>query len=86
MARNGTEFGIKVSGLGDDWFTCQAALPDVLLFPGFTREDTNRDIGDSAIMETYGVGASPSQPPRPSSSSSAERRRTQPTTPSKCTR
>jgi hypothetical protein len=56
MARNGTEFGIKVSGLGDDWFTCQAALPDVLLFPGFTREDTNRDIGDSAIMETYGVG------------------------------
>jgi hypothetical protein len=56
MARNGTEFGIKVSGLGDDWFTCQAALPDVLLFPGFTREDTNGDIGVSAIMETYGVG------------------------------
>jgi hypothetical protein len=56
MARNGTEFGIKVSGLGDGWFTCEAALPEVLLFPGFTREDTNRDIGDSAIMETYGVG------------------------------
>jgi len=56
MARNGTEFGLQVSGLGDRWFTCQAALPEVLLFPGFTREDTNRDIGDSAIMETYGVG------------------------------
>ncbi len=50
MARNGTEFGLQVSGLGDRWFTCEAALPDVLLFPGFTREDTNRDIGDSAIM------------------------------------
>ena len=56
MCRNGTDFGIRVSGLGDQWFTCQAALPEVLLFPGFTREDTNRDIGDSAIMETYGVG------------------------------
>lgn len=56
MCRNGTDFGIKVSGLGDQWFTCQAALPDVLLFPGFTKDDVNRDIGDSAIMETYGVG------------------------------
>lgn len=56
MCRNGTDFGIKVSGLGDDWFTCQAALPDVLLFPGFTKADVNRDIGDSAIMETLGIG------------------------------
>lgn len=56
MCRNGTDFGIKVSGLGDEWFTCQAALPEVLLFPGFTKDDVNRDIGDSAIMETYGVG------------------------------
>jgi len=56
MCRNGTDFGIKVSGLGDEWFTCEAALPDVLLFPGFTKDDVNRDIGDSAIMETYGIG------------------------------
>lgn len=56
MARNGTDFGIKVSGLGDVWFTCAAAQPDVLLFPGFTRDDVNPDIGDSAIMETYGIG------------------------------
>ncbi|TYB83803.1 MAG: DUF1116 domain-containing protein [Kosmotoga sp.] len=56
MARNGTDFGIQIAGLGDQWFTCEAALPDVLLFPGFTKEDVNRDIGDSAIMETYGVG------------------------------
>ncbi len=56
MARNGTDFGIKVAGLGDTWFTCPAAQPDVLLFPGFDRADVNPDIGDSAIMETYGVG------------------------------
>ncbi len=57
MARNGTDFGIKVSGLGDKWFTAPAAVPKVLLFPGFTPEDVNPDIGDSAIMETLGVGA-----------------------------
>jgi hypothetical protein len=56
MARNGTDFGIRVSGLGDQWFTCPAAKPDVLLFPGFTPEDVNPDIGDSAIMETLGIG------------------------------
>ncbi|HQN60772.1 DUF1116 domain-containing protein [Mesotoga prima] len=56
MARNGTDFGIQIAGIENEWFTCQAALPDVLLFPGFTKDDVNRDIGDSAIMETYGVG------------------------------
>jgi hypothetical protein len=56
MARNGTDFGIQIAGLGNQWFTCPAAQPDVLLFPGFTPEDVNPDIGDSAIMETYGVG------------------------------
>lgn len=56
MCRNGTDFGVRVSGLGDTWFVCPAAQPDVLLFPGFTKEDVNRDIGDSAIMETYGIG------------------------------
>ncbi|MGC9489922.1 MAG: DUF1116 domain-containing protein [Thermovirgaceae bacterium] len=56
MARNGTEMGVRISGLGDQWFTCEAALPDVLLFPGFTKDDVNRDIGDSAIMETLGIG------------------------------
>lgn len=56
MSRNGTEFGIKVSGLGDEWFTAPAAIPEVLLFPGFTKDDVNPDIGDSAIMETLGVG------------------------------
>ncbi len=56
MARNGTDFGIQVSGLGDQWFTAPAPVPEVLLFPGFTQADVNPDMGDSAITETYGVG------------------------------
>ena len=56
MARNGTEFGLQVSGTGNQWFTAPAPVPDVLLFPGFTKEDVNPDIGDSAIMETVGLG------------------------------
>ncbi len=56
MARNGTEFGIKVSGLGERWFTGPAGIVDGLLFPGYTAEDTNPDIGDSVIAETAGIG------------------------------
>jgi hypothetical protein len=56
MARNGTDFGIRVSGLGDAWFTAPAAVPDGLYFPGFTAADANPDIGDSAITETAGIG------------------------------
>ncbi len=57
MARNGTDFGIRVSGLGDRWFTAPAAVPDGLYFPGFTNADANPDIGDSTITETAGIGA-----------------------------
>jgi len=56
MARNGTEFGIRVSGLGDRWFTAPAEIIDGLFFPGFTAEDANPDIGDSVITETTGIG------------------------------
>jgi Protein of unknown function (DUF1116) len=56
MARNGVEFGIRVAGLGDRWFTGPASAVDGLYFPGFTAADANRDTGDSAIMETYGLG------------------------------
>ena len=56
MARNGTEFGIRVSGLGDQWFTAPAEIIDGLFFPGFTKEDANPDIGDSVITETSGIG------------------------------
>ena len=56
MARNGTEFGIRVSGLGERWFTAPSELVRGLFFPGFGPEDANPDIGDSAITETVGVG------------------------------
>ena len=56
MARNGTDFGIKVSGLGDKWFTAQAPFVKALYFPGFTESDACRDIGDSVITETAGIG------------------------------
>lgn len=57
MARNGTDFGIRVSGLGDRWFTAPAEIPVGLFFPGYTQEDANPDIGDSTITETAGIGA-----------------------------
>ncbi len=56
LARNGTDFGMRVSGLGDDWFTAPAEIPDGLYFPGFSSEDANADIGDSTITETVGIG------------------------------
>jgi hypothetical protein len=56
MARNGTDFGVQLSGTGSQWFTGPAPVPDALFFPGFTKDDANPDIGDSAITETYGLG------------------------------
>jgi hypothetical protein len=56
MARNGTDFGIRVSGLGDRWFTAPVAVPKGLYFPGFTADDASGDIGDSTITETAGIG------------------------------
>lgn len=56
MARNGTDFGIKVSGTGNKWFTGKSPVPDALFFPGYTKADANPDIGDSAITETFGLG------------------------------
>jgi len=56
MARNGTDFGIRVSGLGNRWFTAPAPHVKALYFPGFTEKDANPDIGDSTITETAGIG------------------------------
>ena len=56
LARNGTDFGIRISGLGDRWFTAPAPPVEGLYFPGFTEEDANPDLGDSTIMETVGIG------------------------------
>ena len=56
MSRNGTEFGIRVAGLGDRWFTAPVEMPRGLYFPGFTEADANPDLGDSTIIETVGLG------------------------------
>jgi hypothetical protein len=57
MCRNGTDFGIRVAGLGDQWFTAPVEIPRGLYFPGFSAADANPDIGDSAILEAIGLGA-----------------------------
>jgi len=56
MARNGTDFGVQLSGTGGRWFTGPAPVPDALYFPGYTKADANPDIGDSAITETNSLG------------------------------
>ena len=56
MARNGTEFGIQVSGLDGEWFTAPAPRVQGLLLPGWKEEDAGLDMGDSAITETVGWG------------------------------
>ncbi len=56
MARNGTDFGIRLSSMPDRWFTAPAPKVKGLYFPGYTDEDANPDIGDSAITETAGIG------------------------------
>ena len=56
MCRNGTDFGIRVSGTGDRWFTAPVEMPEGLYFPGFSEKDANPDMGDSTIVETIGLG------------------------------
>ncbi len=56
MSRNGTDFGIRVSGTGDRWFTAPVEMPQGMYFPGYTEADANPDMGDSAIVETVGLG------------------------------
>ncbi len=56
MCRNGTEFGVRVSGTGDQWFTAPVEMPEGLYFPGYSEKDANPDMGDSAIVETIGLG------------------------------
>lgn len=57
MARNGVEFGIRISGIaGNTWFTGPAQKVIGPMFAGYKPEDSGLDIGDSAITETYGIG------------------------------
>jgi hypothetical protein len=56
MSRNGTDFGIRVAGTGERWFMAPVEMPVGLYFPGFSEKDANPDMGDSAIVETIGLG------------------------------
>lgn len=56
LTRNGVDFGVRIAETGDEWFTAPVNLPKGLYFTGFTEEDGNPDMGDSAITETIGVG------------------------------
>ena len=56
MARNGVDFGIRLSSTGDRWFTAPANIPEGLYFSGYSSADACPDIGDSAITETFGMG------------------------------
>ncbi|MFT5509740.1 MAG: hypothetical protein ACI89J_002827 [Hyphomicrobiaceae bacterium] len=56
MSRNGTDFGIRVSGTGDRWFTAPVEMPEGMYFPGYSEADANPDMGDSTIVETIGLG------------------------------
>jgi hypothetical protein len=56
MARNGTEFGLRVSGTGERWFTAPSSRIETVFHPGYGREDANPDMGDSTITETTGLG------------------------------
>lgn len=57
IARNGTDVGIRISGLPGQWFTGPAGPIEGLFFSNYTAEDAQPDMGDSAITETIGLGA-----------------------------
>jgi len=56
MCRNGENFGVRISGMGDEWFTAPVNTPQGLYFTGYSGDDASPDLGDSAITETFGVG------------------------------
>lgn len=56
MCRNGYEFGIRIAGMGDEWFTAPVNTPQGLFFTGYDQSMACPDMGDSAITETFGVG------------------------------
>jgi hypothetical protein len=56
MARNGTDFGIRLASMPERWFTAPAGKVQGLYFPQYTEKDANPDIGDSTITETAGYG------------------------------
>ena len=56
LSRNGVEFGVRLGATGARWFSAPCEMPNGLYFPGFSEADANPDMGDSAIVETVGLG------------------------------
>jgi uncharacterized protein DUF1116 len=57
MGANGRSFGIRVNGLGGQWFLGDSPVGEPKLFPGFTPADVCPAIGDSYTTEAVGLGA-----------------------------
>jgi hypothetical protein len=57
VGANGRDCGIKVSGLGDRWFTAPAEVPQGVLISGFGPADAGPACGDSLLVECFGLGA-----------------------------
>jgi hypothetical protein len=56
MARNGTQYGVKLSG-SQQWFVAPAPMVGRALYhPGRGAADGAPDIGDSALLELVGLG------------------------------
>ena len=56
ISRNGLVCGVQLAGTGDEWFNAPADVPRGGFYPPFTIDDAHRDLGDSAIMEAFGLG------------------------------
>lgn len=56
LTRNGSACAIRVAGTGTRWFAAPATVPVGGFFPPFTLADAQADLGDSAIVEAYGLG------------------------------
>lgn len=56
MARNGTEFGVRLSGTQQWWLAPAPMVGRALFHPGRGPADCAPDIGDSAVLELVGLG------------------------------
>jgi len=56
MSRNGVDFALRVGGM-DGWTIVPTApMDEAIYYSGYGPEDAAGDIGDSAIVETAGLG------------------------------
>jgi hypothetical protein len=58
VGANGDACGLKVSGLGDQWFAAPAETPRGPVAEPFTAEEAAPACGDSLLVECAGLGAS----------------------------